>query len=554
MKKHYPLGLKEYINLKKSNWKIKVNGKGTSVNDIVKKFWVSRGIENPEAFLNPVGNILPSKELPNIQKAATTFYAMINMKAKFLIYADVDADGCSSAAILYHYLTAHECECEVFINKKKEHGVKDYFFDTDHNEDCVIVVDSINNDMSLYEKIWAQGKQLIILDHHIPTQEILNNAVALNLVSSAINYPNPHLSGSGVTWKFVNYADSMFGTNYADDLIDLAAVGIIADVCSVGIESMENRELCDKGFKHVVNNGIKSIIGTEEMNADSIAYSIAPLVNAANRMNENELALNLFLTDKPTEAKQIVKDLTKIKEKQKKLATELFENFENMIQDQINNCCYYFFIDETYGTLGGLLATKASDKWKRPCIVVHDTPEGYAGSMRAVGLEDFRSIVNSSGMADCQGHENSAGIIINKDTFEEFKAYIETTLSQMKTFSTDTEVDIHIERMQITPFLISKLREINRISGPGFPPVKVCIENVLNYTIKKMSQGKHLCVEVPDMKFLSWNFNDWDNVIEGGCMSAIGTLDESFFAGRRSIQMMLSDYIFELQPQKVSLW
>lgn len=540
--------------MRKDNWKIKVNGKGTPVNEIIDKVWRSRGIENPEAFLNPAGNILPSTELSNIEKAARTFYIMINMKAKFTIYADVDTDGCSSAAILYHYLTAHECECRVFINHKKEHGVKDYFFDIHDESDCVIVVDSINNEMTQYEKIWAQGKQLIILDHHIPTQEILDNAAALNLVSSAINYPNPHLSGSGVTWKFVNYVDSIFGTNYAEDLIDLAAVGIIADVCSVGIESMENRELCDRGFKHVVNNGIKSIIGAEEINADSIAYSIAPLVNAANRMNENELALNLFLTDKPTEAKQIVKDLTKIKEKQKKLATELFENFENMIQDQINNCCYYFFIDETYGTLGGLLATKASDKWKRPCIVVHDTPEEYAGSMRAVGVEDFRAIINASGMADCQGHENSAGIVINKDTFESFKTYIETTLSQMKTFSTDTEVDIYVERMQITPFLINKLREMNRISGPGFPTITILIENIQNYVIKKMSQGKHLCVEVPDMKFLSWNFNDWDNVIEEGRLSAIGTVDESFFAGHRSTQMIMSDYIFELQPQKISLW
>jgi single-stranded-DNA-specific exonuclease len=540
--------------VKKDNWKIKVNGKGTPVSEIVSKVWKSRGIENPEAFLNPVGNLLPSTDLSNIEKAARTFYMMINMKAKFTVYADVDADGCSSAAIIYHYLTAHECECRIFINHKKEHGVKDYFFDINDESDCVIVVDSINNDMTQYEKIWAQGKQLIILDHHIPTKEIIDNAASLNLVSSAINYANPHLSGSGVTWKFVNYVDSMFGTNYAEDLIDLAAVGIIADVCSVGIESMENRELCDRGFKHIVNTGIKAVIGAEEMNSDSIAYSIAPLINAANRMNENELAVNLFLTDRSTEAKQIVKDLTKIKDKQKKLAAELFDNFENMIQDQMDNCCYYFFIDETYGTLGGLLATKATDKWKRPCIVVHDTPEGYAGSMRATGLADFRSIVNFSGMADCQGHENSAGIVINKDTFEQFREYIETTLRQIKTFCTDTEVDVCLERMQITPFLINKLREINRISGPGFPTITVLIENVRNYTVKKMSQGKHLCIEVPDMKFLSWNFNDWESVIEDGCMSAIGTLDESFFAGRRSIQMMLSDYVFELEPQKQCLW
>lgn len=541
--------------MKKDNWKIKVNGKGTPVNDIIDKVWRSRGVDNPSAFLNPVGNIYPASCFKFIEKAARTFNMCMKMpNSKFLIYADVDTDGCSSAAILYHYLTALDIEAEVYINSKKEHGVKDSFFDIDRNEDCVIVVDSLNDTMEQYEKIWAQGKQLIILDHHIPTAEILANAEALNLVSSAIDYPNPHLSGSGVTWKFVKYIDFINGTTIADNLVDLASVGIIADVCSVGPDSMENREICNLGFKSVINNGLRAILGAEEMNSDSIAYSIAPLINAANRMNENELAIKLFLTNKPTEAKQLVNDLTKIKQKQKELATELFENFENMISDQINNCCYYFFIDESYGTLGGLLATKASDKWKRPCIVVHDTPEGYAGSMRAVGVEDFRAIVNASGIADCQGHENSAGIIIKKDTFEEFQAYIETALSQLKTFSMDTEVDILIDRMQITPFLINKLREINRISGPGFPTITVFIENIQNYVVKKMSQGKHLCIEVPDMKFLYWNFNDWDNVIEEGNLSAIGTVDESFFAGRRSTQMIMSDYVFELQPQKISLW
>ena len=271
-------------------------------------------------------------------------------------------------------------------------------------------------------------------------------------------------------------------------------------------------------------------------------------------MNQNRLALDLFLTDSLTEAKKIVKQLAKIKDEQKKLANELFQNFESMVEGQKDNRCYYFMIDKSYGTLGGLLATRAVDKWKRPCIVFQDTPEGSSGSMRATGVENFRKIINDSEMANCQGHENSAGIVINKDSFEQFKLYIEEELNKLTEFSTDTDVDLYLDRMQITPFLINNLKKINRLTGQGFPSVTVFIENVCNYNVKQMSQGKHLCVEVPDMKFLSWNFNDWDNVIDNGCMSAVGTLDESFFAGRRSIQMIMSDYVFEKTLQKVSLW
>lgn len=540
--------------MRKSNWKVNVNGQGMPVNDIINRFWMSRGIENPEAFLNPVGNILPAGELKNIDKAAMTFNICKNMPSpKFVIYADVDADGCSSAAILYHYLTAIGVEAEVYINKKKEHGVKDEFFLEDRHEDCVIVVDSINDTMEQYEKIWAQGKQLIILDHHIPNATILENAGSLNLVSSAIDYPNPHLSGSGVTWKFVKYLDFINGTNIADNLVDLAAVGIIADVCSVGPDSMENREICNMGFRNLQNCGIRAVVNADEMIAESIGFSIGPLVNAANRMNQNQLALDLFLTDKFTEAKQIVKDLTKIKEEQKKLAAELFENFETMVLEQQDNHCYYFMIDESYGTLGGLLATKASDKWKRPCIVVHDTPMGYAGSMRAVGVENFSAIVNSSGLGECAGHENSAGILIPKENFEQFKIYIESQLQTLD-FTPMIEVDLYLERMQITPFLLQKVKEINRISGACFPPVSVCIENIKKYTVKKLSQGKHLCVETPDMKFLVWNFNKWDDVCEEGILHAVGSIDESFFMGKRTNQMLMQDFIFQPTPKVAALW
>lgn len=539
--------------MRKSNWKVKVNGQGTPVNDIIDRFWVSRGVENPNSFLKPVGNIYPSDMFENIIRAGSTFHMMLNKKAKFLIHADVDADGCSSAAILYHYLTAHGCEADIYINKKKEHGIQEDFFELDRGEDIVVVVDSINDTMEMYERIWAQGKQLIILDHHIPKDAIKENASSLNLVSSALNYPNPHLSGSGVTWKFVSYIDKLCETNYADYLVDLAAVGIIADVCSVGLDSLENREICDRGFCQINNCGLRTLLGSDEMNADSIAYTIAPLVNAANRMNENRLALDLFLCDNTIQAKKIIKELTKIKDQQKEKVTELFNTFEDLVEDQKDNSCYYFFVDENVGTLGGLLATKASDKWKRPCIVLHDTPMGYAGSMRATGVENFSAIVNSSGFGECAGHENSAGIVIPKESFQEFRIYIENALKNLS-FTAEIDIDIYLERMQITPFLIGKIREINRISGLGFPPVTVLIENIKKYNIKKLSQGKHLCVEVPDMKFLSWNFNKWNDICDDGILSAVGTIDESFFAGKHTNQMIMQDFIFQSTPHVNTLW
>lgn len=540
--------------MRKPNWNVKVNGQGTPVNQIMNQLWTSRGIENPATFMHPNGFILPSTELKNIETAAKLFQEHIDKHSKFLIYADVDADGCSAAAILCHYLRNFDVDIEVYINNKKEHGVQEHFFERPYGgENIVIVVDSINDTMREYDIILGAGIDLIVLDHHIPSEEILTNQKKINLVSSANDYANPHLSGSGVTWKFVNYLDQLLNTSHSASLMDLAAVGIVADVCSVGSDSMENREICDKGMAYINNVGLRAVIGADEMNSDSIAFSIAPLVNAANRMNENQLALDLFLVDNTTDAKKIVRELTKIKEKQKVLVAELFEGFESQAQEQLDRKCMYFIVDETCGTLGGLLATKASDKWNRPVIVVRETDRGYAGSMRATGVDNFSKIVNDSGLGECAGHENSAGILIPFENFEALQEHIENSLTGMS-ITTDQVIDLYIERMQITPFLIGKIREFNRIAGAGFPTLKVLIENVSKYTVKPMSQGKHLCIEVPDMKFLYWNFNKWDDIAEEGILSAVGSLDESFFAGRRSTQMIMQDYVFEALPTKTSLW
>lgn len=540
--------------MRKSNWDVRVNGTGTPVTDIISRFWMSRGIGNPEAFLEPKGNILPVAAFKYMKNAVDTFrVAAAQPNAKFLIYADVDADGCSSAAIVYHYLTTMGLEAEVYINKEKEHGIKEEFFENDFSENCVIVVDSINDTMEQYERIWAQNKSLIILDHHVPNDIIRANAERLNLVSSALDYPNPHLSGSGVAWKFVLALDYTYGTYYADNLIDLAAVGIIADVCSVGPESMENREICSDGFSNVQNVGLRTLLKSEEMNADAIAYTVAPLVNAANRMNANRYALDLFLTDSEAHAKQLIKQLTKIKDEQKAKVSALFDSFDALAEPQKENSCYYFIVDDTVGNLGGLLATKAADKWNRPCMVLHERENDYAGSMRAVGCDDFSSVVNSSSLGTCAGHENSAGVVIPKENFEALKIYVENALKDI-TFSDTKIVDIKLDRMQVTPLLIGKLREINRISGPGFAPVKVLIEGIKNYQVKQLSQGKHLCIEVPDMKFLSWNFNRWDDVVTEGELSAIGVVDESFFAGKHTNQMIMEDYIFQKVPKVTSLW
>lgn len=536
--------------MKKPNWNIRVSGQGMSANEIVDAVMQSRNIADVDDFLNPSSvHIRPSEELLNIKQAA---YTLANHNNSVLIYADTDTDGCTAAAIMYRYLSALNPDADLYtyINKGKDHGIQDYFnWSLLDLVDTVIVVDSINDTPDMYNKILDAGKHLIVLDHHIPSEEILKMQEQINLISSANNYSNPHLSGSGVCWKFCTYLDYLYETNYAETLADLATVGIIADVCDM--MSMENRAICNQGFRLPVNNAILNLC-KEGFDSTAISFNIAPLVNAANRMNRNDLALQLFISDNSKQVKMIIKELEDIRKQQKEKVSELMPNLLQEGDLQKDYKCAFFFIKDA-DNLGGLLATKLTATYHKPCLVLHDTGDNYEGSMRAEGVENFSKLVNDSGLGQCLGHENSAGICIPKCNFEKFQHYIEDVLSST-TFQQDLIVDLTIDRAQITPFLLSAFNNINRITGKNFEPIKVMIDGVRKYEIKQLSQGKHLSVNAPDMKFLYWNFNDWDKVETGGVFSAVGTLSENSFMGRKSIQMIMEDFYFAPSFKLTNLW
>ena len=530
----------------KSNWIVGLQGKSMTTLQIVNRIAENIGINDLEDFLHPgIQHINHPSAFKNIDIARHIFSEGVDNKRNFLIYADVDADGCTSAAIIYHYLKRLGITPTLHINKGKAHGVvEDFDINEFGNIDIVIIVDSLNSNMTEYHKILKTGAEIIILDHHVPSQEILDHQKILGYVSSSNEYPNPHLTGSGVCWQFIRYVDEIYHTDLPNGLADLAAVGIIGDAGNVGIDSMENRAICNMGFNSVYNPGIYSIIKKDRMDSSDIGYSVAPLVNAANRMDDNWSALNLFISSDSKEAKKIIKILEGHKQSQREAVELAFSKFDAMVEPQQHNTCYIFKVSECRN-LSGLLATKAVDKYGKPCIVVTEGENSYDGSMRSTKTEDLRKMINDSGFAECNGHENSSGITIPKENLEKLVSYLNEILSVYE-FTDSKQIDLQIERFQITDLLLQYISEFDRIAGNGFSHLKILIDGVMNYNIKELSDGKHLCVEVPDLKFLKWNLSDWSGVLINSEMSAVGTLSTNTFVGKKTVQMVMDDFNFSV--------
>lgn len=541
-------------------WTVKNDCRGMSSSEIIDTILRERQVENVRSLLNPNDDcLIPFEEMKNIDRAAKIILQNIENNGSFFVHFDTDTDGVSAGSIAVRWLREHTNNVYYGINQGKEHGIANLDLSLLEGIDVLWIVDSIETRMFPYEKVLKAGvKQIIITDHHIVSrsmQKQMERTCAITLVSSAVDYPNPALSGSATTWKLCAYMDWLEMDDYSDNLVDLATCGLIADMVDVSAESLENRYICFKGFNNQVNPALKKINGSYEYNSQAVSFGIAPLVNASNRMNENERAVALFLSDDSKEIARLVGDLKYCKEAQNIEIADIMPMLEGQAEAQMDKKVMFFFVD-TNAELKGLLGNKLMERYQRPVIVLSErfkvdeetgevTDKEYFGSARAIGVESFKAYVDDTGLVGTGGHENAHGLWFPAEVLDDFRNAIENSLKDIE-FVQEATVDIQIDQEQITDDLIKKIKMLNRISGQGWPSITVMVSGIKDYEVGSMSGGKHLKLIADEGKllFIKWNFGgDWDQF--DGEVSVIGGLDSGFFGRTYYRQLIMNDFVVD---------
>ena len=521
----------------------KINGIGMSDTEIIDAILESRGIEDVGEFLKPSSDaLIPFEELKGLKEAYQVIDDAITMGEKFLVLADVDADGCTANAIIARYLCKCGADVKCVINDGKKHGAEGLDLSLLDDVGVMIIVDSLNNDPAVYERIINTGVKLVVFDHHLPEQRLFDANLDFVLVSSANDYPNDQLSGAGVCMKYALYADEMNLTDYADDLWAYAAIGLIADMSSMAVP--ENRYIAYRGLAQFRNPVVQKMVGNYTFDSQSVSFSIGPLVNAAMRMSENKKAMDVFLADDEDEIKALVKELQNCRERQNEIVAELLDGLLKQGEEQLNRKCMFFILEnDTDGEISGLLGNKLLQTYQRPLFILKQRDGRYCGSMRSVGTDNFLAIANQTQLCLCQGHPNAAGAFIDEDKFEQFKEVIEDELKDVG-FSVNVEADIEIEASQVNENLIKQLNAINRISGSGFAPVKVLIRTD-DYEVSTFSSKKHL--KVIDNKtgviIVKWNTDVWKTMTNDKPLVAVGTLANPYYGRNKFLQLTTDEYI-----------
>lgn len=200
----------------------------------IKQILINRGIKQQDIqhYLNLTDqdiNDYSSFGRQILKNAATALILAIKNNTTAYIISDSDCDGFTSSALLINYLhilfpTWVQTKLIYKMHTGKQHGLEDFIDEIQENKiKLVICPDSSSNNYEQHSRIKKYGGTVIVLDHHL-ADFVSKDAIVIN--NQLSNYPNKELSGVGVTWQFCRYIDEILQTNYANQFIDLVALGL----------------------------------------------------------------------------------------------------------------------------------------------------------------------------------------------------------------------------------------------------------------------------------------------------------------------------------------
>lgn len=448
--------------------------------------------------------------------AGAALIKTIAAKEKAIVIVDSDCDGFTSSAVLINYLHDAfpqwvENNLDYALHSGKQHGLNDHI---DHllieDYSLVLVPDAGSNDVEECKKLKEKNIEVIILDHHICD---LDNPYAYVINNQLSNYPNKELSGVGVTWQFCRYLDLLLNRNYANQYLDLVALGNDADMMSM--TSIETKHLINKGLKQVQNPFIaymheknKFSLG-EDLTPIGVAFYIAPFVNAIVRsgtLEEKTLVFNSMLkflafneipstkrghklgdTEKVVE--QAVRVATNVKARQTKAQDAGMAKIEQMIEDQdlLLHKVLLFLLEpnEVDKNIAGLIANKIMAKYQRPVCILTEVRDqngiSYQGSARGcdkTGINNFKDICMNTGLCMyTAGHEGAFGLGLLEQNVE---AFIEKTDEALENISDEAiyYVDYIYKGRDVNPQNILDIASMEKFWGKDLDEALVAIEDL----------------------------------------------------------------------------
>ena len=500
-----------------------------NTNNVLKEVLNNRGIEDYKTYMNLTDDVLiPYEKLDNIQEAVKTFDYHYMKRNLIKILFDEDVDGITSGSSMFNYIKRMDSTypIEYIIHTRaKAHGLSEDVV-IDDNTKLLIIPDAASNDVEQCKALNERGIDVIILDHHEIEKEN-TYAIVVNNQSSK-EYKNKAFSGVGIVYKFLQALDEYYWNEYADDYLDLVALGNIGDM--MDIKSYETRHIINKGIVNIKNKCLEAFIKAQDysmngkVNIHNIQWYIVPVINAMIRIGsseEKELLIKAFIEqdeffeyktratkDKASEIIQesIYDRAARLSKNAKSRQDKLKEKSVLAVVDKAKIDCdnddKVIIVDGTEivdNGLTGVIAMKVAETFNKPCIILNKHIENeilinsetgeeenkskvvYGGSSRNINnspIFNLKDIVNEINVFDfAQGHQSAFGIKLQLDKLVEAKEKLNEKLINVIYESTYL-VDFILDNSEVSLTLINDIEKLGNIIGQGIDESRIAVENI----------------------------------------------------------------------------
>lgn len=536
----------------------------------------NRGLDNIQTLLKTnIKNVIHWSNLKNISKAVDCLLKHIKLHNKIFIQVDSDPDGFTSSALLISYLKTSypDIKLQWRLQDGKEHGIEANNVPSD--VDLVIIPDAGSNDFNEHSILKSKGIDVIVLDHHECEKES-KDAIVVNSQLSP-EYENKQISGVGITYKFTQALDEKLGLNYADNYLDLVAIGNIAD--SQDMRSLETRYYVNTGLKNITNKLLKALYEKQSfstggiINIKTTSFYINPLLNACIRvgtMEEKIQMMNALLESDETiyyKRKDIhepievntARILGNIKARQGRMCDKALVLIEEKITNKnlLNNKLLIINITDILDkNLTGLVANSLKDKYKRGTLILryNEEKEVLTGSIRGYErgkVKDLKAFLQATEKFDyVEGHANAAGCQVTPDKLIEANEICNELLKDTFIDVDQYDVDFIFTSKQLTSNLIKEVEKYKDVWGHKVEEPLIAIHGVevnskeIYLNGKTTKTLKFECNGIEYIKKFS-NVEDWNelrNMGERLLINIVGYCSVNKYKGKTTPQIVIEDY------------
>ena len=539
---------------------IKTLSETFGITELIAKILVNRGydtVEAANAFLRPeLSGLHDPFLLHDMDKAIERLMQAIDSGQKIIVYGDYDVDGMTSTAIMTWALELMGANVDYFVPSRFSDGygpnLANYQKLAAEGMQLLVTVDNGVSGKDEIAWLMAQGIDVIVTDHHELPEELPVATAIVHPRHPEGSYPFGGLSGAGVAFKVV----SALLEEPADEVLDLAALGTVADVMSL---TGENRIIVKQGLESLKLDprpGVAALLaaaGTQLSDIDSstIGFTIAPRLNALGRLENATTGVQLLLMDEPEEAKPLADHVNALNQERQQLVTKITTAAQEQATQLSEDPVLVVAGENWHEGVLGIVASKLVEQTGKPTIVLNVNGDEMKGSGRSVAAFDLFTALDGHRdlMTTFGGHASAAGMTVPTNNLTALRAALRDEAAQQQ-LATAQKADMQIATtVTAADFTKENFDNLQVLApfGEGNPEPLFMLDLRGVNQVKTMSEGKHLRfiaqTDTDQLPVVAFGWGNQASALAGhfSSLQIVGTMSQNSYRGNISYQLMLRD-------------